>query len=1157
MKKKTLPILMLIAGLSTAALAACGHSHKYEWMNSEDGTTHWQECECGDKISEGPHIDVDENGKCDVCDAHVHNNYVLKTNALNHWQECECGHKVDESAHIDFKNNETGADEADHKCDVCGNEETVFFDMGGHGTGNIPANQFPAAGDKAILPEWTPTEDAWKFKGWYKDSDCTEEFDFETPISEKTTIYAKWEENTTPGESEKYAFTLSKGTQNLQSVKHGETIFFKFTAGADGRYTASLGSGVASQNSTFTTSLTGDTVYGKDQAADKANFDLEAGETVYVMLTYQGEDGEGLKASPLVGDTIDEPLPEGYFLSGDYAGSFNRFAINRDTKIITYNDNQYPFHYVGGKSDWIYFDMTNIGARNYLIHNEDGTYTFAQDDGWSYNEFGTVNYLLPKEPIPLSNLVGYYEPETSATYGIITELYIYASDSGESTVVRYLQDGSYYRADATYNTQNELIFNNYGYDYTVTLNLANDGSIESISVNGNVYLRKGDLGIAPPEALPLLDGSPDYSGDTYKIRVQYGTQYFGDGYDTIDVIDYAEGVYTIIADGTTYKLTFEDSKTIKLYQEDGTTLLDTLHAFEYIYHDFPANSTEISLTADDFQRGVYLYKVVEGGWYTFTGIPEDVQIYYNLDVNNLDDRYYSASLVGSGAVNLKKDMILGVFTSSSDEVSFTVASIDAPKGMDESNPVALEDNTATITGIASSTTYYFEFTALDAGSYLLHVFYDNGTGYGDSYLDYTVNGKPYSFTYGDTDYYTQITATAGQVFKINVTSGEYAFNRQSITVAVVEDYAAGAEDVTLTGTPAGDSVTLSATVTAGKNYHLASDTYGANVTATANAAFTVKLQGGVSVTATANGGSYTASIPADTDYFTIVSATSGLSITLSQTFAHGDIGYPFALSAAAGSNTLTATKTVYFTLPAGLYIVEIDADNTLNLGLYRAKDNSTVNFDAAFTAEEGELFYFANYRGTEVTLTVTEAVEIFTADQAGTYEGTTTDYYNTPLTVTLTFDTFGRGTYVIVGVGTNETQNIVISNSDGYSFEYSGYTVTFTFTDGGLSVTDNNFEKTYAMEKATPSLGGTYTGTYFDGSENVRVTLTLNEDMTAGTYTIQGDGTYSITITNFGDTYEFSYSVYGERYSGTFTDNGDGTLTLEDYFGDVTLTKQA
>lgn len=1179
MKKRTIPLLLLIAGVSATALAACGHEHKYEWKYSTDGDTHWQECECGDKKNEGAHVDADSNGKCDECGASLHvHAYEWASDATNHWQECECGDKKDAVAHVDVKNNETDADGEDDKCDVCGREATVKFNMLGHGV--APAKQYVALnGGSVTEPETPADDDCWKFKGWYKDDDCTQAFNFGADkIEAATTLYAKWEEDTTEGASKTHAFELEIGLENAQSVEKGKTLFFSFTAEKTYRYTATLGAGIPSQNSTFTTSLTGDTVYGKDQDAESVNFDLKAGETVYVLLTYQGENGEDLVASPLLIETTDEPLPADYFIDGEYAGGTYSLEIDREAGTVSYNENSYEFSYVGGAVDMLYFEMLGGMAQMQMYHNEDGTYRLVQrQENWmgelEFNELGTLSFVPPQAPVALSALEGYYEPEDGAVGGI-NKLYIYASESTESATVRYEQNGYYSNAEATYNTEkNELSWS--GKYYSVTLNLAEDNTIESINVtygkNKGTYVRKGDAGDAVPESLPL-DSSKEYIGESTVIRTNaYGGCYFGaTGYNAITITSYvkATDTYTVSVSvsgaSTTYKLTVSsDKETITLYAEDGTTLVDTLTLFKYVYHDLPTTETEVSLSANDFQKNlVYLFKVKETGWYTFSGLQDGVRIYYNLnETDPLTDYTYEGTLAGADAVSLTEDSIVGVFMETPAATSFTVAPAETPEGWGEDNPKLLVDNAATVSGITANAVLYFEFTAPAAGGYLIQVYYNDGTNSGDTVISYTVNGKSYSYGYSDTDTFTEISATqANQKFKINVTVSSYIGNKKSVTVVAGENYAEGATDVTLTGTPADDSLTLSAQIDTGVNYHL-TDTHETDVTATADAAFTVKLQGGTTVAATESNGKFVAAIPAATEYFTVASETAQ-KVTLSQTFAHGEIGYPIEASATEGSNTLTVeqSETVYFMLPAGEYSIAASTAQNVTLG----KGDTTLTFGAVFTVEEGDVLSCVNYNrgdGSTVTLTITEAVAVFTADQVGTFTGTTSDYFNTPLTVTFSFNVYGIGTYVVDGVGSSNTYNVSIAKNDShYQFEDDGYSVTFTFTDGGLSVTDNNFEKTYAMSKVVST---TYTWT--DTNLNVTYTLTVNGDFTKGQYAaIYEDATYSydVTFTSTENGYEGKYDEGGTECTLTVVVGSDNTITMSDSnmfynYVEKVFTKQA
>ena len=63
------------------------------------------------------------------------------------------------------------------------------FDTNGHGT--APADQIVEINGKAVKPT-DPTDGAYSFQGWYTTAECTTEFRFDTPITEDTTLYAKW-----------------------------------------------------------------------------------------------------------------------------------------------------------------------------------------------------------------------------------------------------------------------------------------------------------------------------------------------------------------------------------------------------------------------------------------------------------------------------------------------------------------------------------------------------------------------------------------------------------------------------------------------------------------------------------------------------------------------------------------------------------------------------------------------------------------------------------------------------------------------------------------------------------------------------------------------------------------------------------------------------
>ncbi len=68
-----------------------------------------------------------------------------------------------------------------------------------------------------------PTRSGYTFQGWYTDEACTAEYDFDTPVTDDLTLYAKWEKNAEP------TFTVTFNTQggsaiNSQTVTSGATL---------------------------------------------------------------------------------------------------------------------------------------------------------------------------------------------------------------------------------------------------------------------------------------------------------------------------------------------------------------------------------------------------------------------------------------------------------------------------------------------------------------------------------------------------------------------------------------------------------------------------------------------------------------------------------------------------------------------------------------------------------------------------------------------------------------------------------------------------------------------------------------------------------------------------------------------------------------------
>ena len=73
---------------------------------------------------------------------------------------------------------------------------TVTFETGGGAP--IPPEQNIKKGGKAARPAIDPAKDGWDFMGWYTDTDLTEIYNFDTPVTGSITLYARWRKQEAP-----------------------------------------------------------------------------------------------------------------------------------------------------------------------------------------------------------------------------------------------------------------------------------------------------------------------------------------------------------------------------------------------------------------------------------------------------------------------------------------------------------------------------------------------------------------------------------------------------------------------------------------------------------------------------------------------------------------------------------------------------------------------------------------------------------------------------------------------------------------------------------------------------------------------------------------------------------------------------------------------
>lgn len=125
---------------------------------------------------------------CSKPAAHTHTPGEWQSDESKHWQVCTaCDAKIDEENHVYDSDQDTD-------CNVCGYTITAthqtctvtFMD----GTTNAGA-QTVRKGATATRPT-NITKDGYAIEGWYTNSGLTSKFDFSTPITTDTTLYAKW-----------------------------------------------------------------------------------------------------------------------------------------------------------------------------------------------------------------------------------------------------------------------------------------------------------------------------------------------------------------------------------------------------------------------------------------------------------------------------------------------------------------------------------------------------------------------------------------------------------------------------------------------------------------------------------------------------------------------------------------------------------------------------------------------------------------------------------------------------------------------------------------------------------------------------------------------------------------------------------------------------
>ena len=177
------------------------------------------------------------------------------------------------------------------------------------------------AGEKLTEPTPAPTKEGFTFDGWYEDSTFSKKFDFNTPITDNMTLYAKWIEN-------KYTLTFD-ANGGTGSMTPKADLTGEYTLPANG-FTAPSGK----QFKGWSLTTDGAIVTKVDMTENKTVYAIwENIPVVTYTLTFDANGGSGTMA-PIADLTGEYTLPENSFTAPS-GKQFKGWSLTTDGAIVT------------------------------------------------------------------------------------------------------------------------------------------------------------------------------------------------------------------------------------------------------------------------------------------------------------------------------------------------------------------------------------------------------------------------------------------------------------------------------------------------------------------------------------------------------------------------------------------------------------------------------------------------------------------------------------------------------------------------------------------------------------------------------------------------------------------------------------------------------
>ena len=177
------------------------------------------------------------------------------------------------------------------------------------------------AGEKLTEPTPAPTKEGFTFDGWYEDSTFSKKFDFNTPITDNMTLYAKWIEN-------KYTLTFD-ANGGTGSMKPKTDLTGEYTIPAN-EFTAPSGK----QFKGWSLTTTGEIVTKVDMTENRTVYAIwEDIPVVTYTLTFDANGGSGTMA-PIADLTGEYTLPANGFTAPS-GKQFKGWSLTTDGATVT------------------------------------------------------------------------------------------------------------------------------------------------------------------------------------------------------------------------------------------------------------------------------------------------------------------------------------------------------------------------------------------------------------------------------------------------------------------------------------------------------------------------------------------------------------------------------------------------------------------------------------------------------------------------------------------------------------------------------------------------------------------------------------------------------------------------------------------------------